>query len=92
MKVNLPGAREGMYMETADSMFVETRNIAVKGDYAFEARGLWEMKNDAMGGPFVSHVRVDRDNARVIVVEGFVYGVIYTEASFRKRSVGDSGR
>lgn len=30
MKVNLPGAREGMYMETADSMFVETRNIAVK--------------------------------------------------------------
>ena len=60
-------------METADSMFVETRNIAVKGDYAFEARGLWEMKNDAMGGPFVSHVRVDRDNARVIVVEGFVY-------------------
>lgn len=73
MKVNLPGAREGMYMETADSIFVETRNIAVKGDYAFEARGLWEMKNDAMGGPFVSHVRVDRDNARVIVVEGFVY-------------------
>lgn len=73
MKVNLPGAREGMYMETADSMFVETRNSAVKGDYAFEARGLWEMKNDAMGGPFVSHVRVDRDNARVIVVEGFVY-------------------
>ena len=26
-----------------------------------------------MGGPFVSHVRVDRANARVIVVEGFVY-------------------
>ena len=42
-------------------------------DYAFEARGLWEMKNDAMGGPFVSHVRVDRAHARVVVVEGFVY-------------------
>ena len=26
-----------------------------------------------MGGPFVSHVRVDRANARVIVVEGFVF-------------------
>lgn len=73
MKINLPGAREGMYMETADSIFVETKDIAVKGDYAFEARGLWEMKNDAMGGPFVSHMRVDRANARVIVVEGFVY-------------------
>ena len=29
--------------------------------------------NIPMGGPFVSHVRVDRANARVIVVEGFVY-------------------
>ena len=46
---------------------------AVKGDYAFEARGLWEMRNDAMGGPFVSHARVDRTNGRIVVVEGFVY-------------------
>ena len=73
MKINLPGAMEGMYMETADPFLVDVRNIAVKGDYAFEARGLWEMHNDAMGGPFVSHMRVDRANARVIVVEAFVY-------------------
>ena len=73
LKVNLPGAREGMYMTTADSIFVDTKDIAVKGDYAFEARGLWGMENDAMGGPFVSHVRVDRQNARLIVVEGFVF-------------------
>ena len=38
-----------------------------------EARGLWQMHNDAMGGPFVSHSRVDTINNRVIVVEGFVY-------------------
>ena len=73
MKINIPGSMEGMYMETADSMLVDVKNIAVKGDYAFEARGLWEMRNDAMGGPFVSHVRVDKANARVIVVEAFVY-------------------
>lgn len=73
MKVNLPGEREGMYMETADSIFVETRNISVDGDFTYEVRGLWDMKNDAMGGPFVSHARVDRANARVVVVEGFVY-------------------
>lgn len=73
MKINIPGSKEDMYMETADSVFVDVKNIAVRGDYAFEARGLWEMRNDAMGGPFVSHVRVDRANARVIAVEGFVY-------------------
>lgn len=73
MKVNIPGAREGMYMTTADSVFVDVKNINVKGDYAFEVRGLWEMEGDMMGGPFVSHARVDRPNGRVVVVEGFVY-------------------
>lgn len=73
MKANLPGAREGMYMTTADSMFVDVKNINVKGEYAFEARGLWEMEGDMMGGPFVSHARVDRPNGRVVVVEGFIY-------------------
>lgn len=73
MKANIPGSKEGMYMVTADSIFVDARNIAVQGDYAYEVRGLWEMENDAMGGPFVSHARVDRANGRVIVVEGFVY-------------------
>ena len=31
------------------------------------------MRNEAMGGPFVSHSRVDEKNNRVITVEGFVY-------------------
>lgn len=72
MKINIPGEREGMFMAT-DSMLVDVKNISVVGDYAFEARGLWEMTNDMMGGPFVSHARVDRANGRVVVVEGFVY-------------------
>jgi len=49
------------------------KEISVKGEYAFEARGLWYMENDMMGGPFVSHARVDRPNGRVVVVEAFVY-------------------
>jgi hypothetical protein len=31
------------------------------------------MVGDMMGGPFVSHARLDEANQRVIVVEGFVY-------------------
>lgn len=73
MQVNIPGAREGMYMTTADSIFIDVDHISVRGDYAFEARGLWEMEGDMMGGPFVSHARVDRPNGRVVVVEGFIY-------------------
>ena len=72
MKRNIPGAHEGMWMQTNQD-FVWTRNISVNGQYAMEARGLWEMRNDAMGGPFVSHSRIDKKNGKVIVVEGFVY-------------------
>lgn len=72
MKANIPGAMEGMYMAT-DSNYVEVKDIMVRGEYALEARGLWYMKGDMMGGPFVSHARVDRPNGRVVVVEAFVY-------------------
>ncbi len=72
MKINIPGEREGMYMAT-DTMFVDVKDIAVKGEYAQEARGLWQIEGDMMGGPFVSHARVDRANGRVVVVEAFIY-------------------
>lgn len=72
MKANIPGAREGMYMAT-DTSFVEVKNIGVKGDYTMEARGLWHIHGDMMGGPFVSHSRVDKTTGRVVVAEVFIY-------------------
>ncbi|MDR0657651.1 MAG: DUF4837 family protein [Mediterranea sp.] len=72
MKVNIPGAKDGVYMAT-DTMSVGTKAITVHSEYAFEARGLWRMKGDFMGGPFVSHTRLDKANNRVVTVEIFVY-------------------
>lgn len=72
MKVNIPGAREGMYMMT-DTLMTDVRSIAVQGQYALEARGLWRVKGDFMGGPYVSHARVDTVSGRVVVAEIFVY-------------------
>lgn len=72
MKANLPGPLDGSYMAT-DENFIMSRDIAVRGKYAQEVKGLWEMEGAVMGGPFVSHVRVDEENQRVIVSEAFVY-------------------
>lgn len=72
MADNIPGGHEGSVMRT-NHEFVWVKNITVHGDYAMEARGLWEMSKEAMGGPFVSHSMVDTINNRIIVVEGFVY-------------------
>ncbi len=72
MKANIPGAKEGMYMAT-DTLSVEVKDLGVGGYYVQEARGLWHIKGDMMGGPFVSHSRVDPTNGRIIVTEVFVY-------------------
>lgn len=72
MQKNIPGSQPNMYMAT-DTMATFCRPISVKGSYAYETRGLWYMENDGMGGPFVSHSRVDTVNNKVIVVEGFVF-------------------
>ncbi len=72
MAKNIPGSEPDMYMQT-DTMATEVKPITVHGKYAYEARGLWYMRNDGMGGPFVSHSRVDEKNNRVITVEGFVF-------------------
>ena len=72
MKVNIPGGREGSYMTTQRD-FVYVKDATVQGKYAQVARGLWRVQGDRMGGPFVSHSRVDEVNGRVIVAEAFVY-------------------
>ncbi len=71
MKANVPGPREGQYMMTTP--FVMFNDDEVHGAYAQVVRGLWNIRNYDMGGPFVSVARVDEKNQRVIVVEGFVY-------------------
>ena len=72
LKVNIPGEKPGMFMKT-DTLCTVVKPIVVHNEYAMEMRGLWYVENDCMGGPYVSHHRVDTENNRVIVVEGFVY-------------------
>ncbi|MBQ4379873.1 MAG: DUF4837 family protein, partial [Bacteroidaceae bacterium] len=38
-----------------------------------QVRGLWDMHNDAMGGPFVAYLLEDAQNDRMLVAEGFVF-------------------
>lgn len=72
MKANIPGERDGMYMQTAAGTMA-CGISSEKGRTVMIARGLWEMRGDAMGGPFVSHSIVDTLRHKVIVAEAFVY-------------------
>ena len=72
MKANIPGPKEGQYMETTKTFNIVS-DETVHGQYAQVVRGLWNIKGYDMGGPFVSVSRVDEKNQRVVVVEGFLY-------------------
>lgn len=72
MAANIPGTLPTMHMAT-DTLCTFVKPITVHNQFALETRGLWYMENDGMGGPFVSHSRVDTTRNLVIVVEGFVF-------------------
>lgn len=72
MKINIPGDREDQWMET-DRRTITAKNANIDGKEVLEVRGLWDMRNDAMGGPFVAYIQPDYDNNRVVVTEGFVF-------------------
>ena len=66
MRKNILGEQKGMYMRTASIVSM------VHGKYnSVTIRGLWEMQNDAMGGPFVAYWKPN--GKRIVVTEVFVY-------------------
>lgn len=70
------GSVEGAYMGTEYKVMPPERRTIMVQDSAqvYEMRGLWKILNgEAMGGPYVSHTRLDHVNARVITTEVFLY-------------------
>ncbi len=48
-------------------------NIVLNHKRAYETKGTWELKNDFMSGPFINYAIVDKENNRILVLEGFCY-------------------
>lgn len=85
LKENLPGSFPESHMATETRAEVTYTPITVNGKYCGEMRGLWKMVGDMMGGPFVSHVRLDEKNNRVVVAEGFVFAPETDKRNFIRR-------
>jgi hypothetical protein len=66
---------EGAFMQINDrDLPIITRATTLNGNYAFEARGIWEMNKAFMGGPFVSYLIHNQEKEQLLFVDGFVYG------------------
>lgn len=53
-------------------LYVE--GATVNGNFALEAKGIWEIENDFMGGPFVSYLIHNPNTDELVLVDGFLFG------------------
>lgn len=83
MKDNVPGMVDNSYMTISSEITPGLAVMKYKNHNFMEMRGLWEVQNDFMGGPFVIHVFHDKNNpGELIVVEGFVYAPRYDKRDY----------
>ncbi|MDH3649466.1 MAG: DUF4837 family protein [Saprospiraceae bacterium] len=64
---------EGTYMQTNDvdlPVFISATQIS--NAYAVEARGIWEMVGEFLGGPFISYLVLDEENSELLFIDAFV--------------------
>jgi hypothetical protein len=70
---NVQGTSEGTFMQSYVEFIPKEKEINLNGLYAKELRGLWHVKGDFMGGPFINYTFIDEKRNQVITVDGYVY-------------------
>ena len=82
---NVPGMFDNTWMTTSTYVTPTVEFIRFRGRQFAQTRGFWEVHNDYMGGPFVSHSFYSKDNKDIIVVEGFVYAPKYDKRQYLRQ-------
>ncbi|MFY0712129.1 DUF4837 family protein [Seonamhaeicola sp. NFXS20] len=71
--VKADGTTISSYMVTEDAYTPFHGETIIDNKPAFETKGIWELTNDFMGGPFVNYTIEDKVNKRWVGVEGFIF-------------------
>lgn len=72
-KIHIEGALEGSYMSTEPAFTPFISKVIVDNKPTFETRGIWDLKNAFMSGPFINYAIEDKLNKRYIIAEGYVF-------------------
>lgn len=82
------GNSENSEMVTAPKVFPpESKYIMIDGVKSLETRGLWELTEDFMGGPFVNYIVPDKKRNRLIVIDAFIYAPAKKKKPYVRRLV-----
>jgi hypothetical protein len=88
MKEKVHGARDSSWMTTTKFIMPELEIKKFKGLQYGELRGLWELVNDFMAGPFVSRSYINEKERRIVTVEGYVYAPRFDKRDYVRRVLG----
>jgi hypothetical protein len=72
-QTHIPGRVDGSYMVTESAYAPYLFESQIDGKFAWESKGIWEVKGDFMGGPFINYAVLDEENDRYVILEGFAF-------------------
>lgn len=67
------GPRDNSYMTISRMFEPIAYDLEIDSMEVVEIRGLWDLENGYMGGPFVSHSVYDARRGRIVTVDGYIY-------------------
>lgn len=79
---NIEGFRDSSFMAVYEPYPADIEEQNFNGNYAKTYRGLWNMKNDFMGGPFFHFATVDTVSKKLIHLDGFVYAPKFNKREY----------
>ncbi|MBQ3723208.1 MAG: DUF4837 family protein [Bacteroidales bacterium] len=85
LQQNVPGMLDNTYMTTGEFIPPTLRFVKYKNFNFAQVRGYWEVYNDFMGGPFVSHSFYSPDGKEIVVAEAFVYAPRYDKRQYLRQ-------
>lgn len=78
----IKGMTDSSYMKIYEEYPISIDTASLNRMYAVEFRGLWNMENDFMGGPFVHYTILDEKNNRIINLDAFVYAPKFNKREY----------
>lgn len=72
-KKHIEGRLEGSYLATESAYSPYIFETIIDNKPTFETKGIWDLKNDFMSGPFINYAIEDKVNNRYVIIEGYVF-------------------
>lgn len=72
-KKYIEGPLDGSYMTTENAYTPFNTETVLDNKPTLETKGMWDVENAVMAGPFINYAIEDKENNRWVIAEGFAY-------------------